>query len=143
MKTPILTLLLACAAAITSYAQCGKHLILSSSKTEYLDGRDSLQRTQEENSSIEISKTNVIIIPANDATRTMKGEIQSDSCQWNIPFKDGRSVIKLTMKNDQGETRNCTITIEGKAGIVTLYFEAVEMPDKKIRVPIDTFQEKK
>ena len=40
------------------------------------------------------------------------------------------------------EERNATISITGKDGQLTLLLEVAEMPNQKIRVPIDTFEEK-
>jgi hypothetical protein len=136
----VLTLLLLLLSGTASFAQCDKDLILTSSKTEYLDAQGALQRTQEEHSTIEISKTEVTITPGNDPR--MKGTIKSHTCNWKVPFKEGKSVIQATFNDEQKGTMNATITIEGKDGGVILLLEAVEMPDRKIRVPIDKFEEK-
>jgi len=44
------------------------------------------------------------------------------------------------MLADGGTDMHVTITIEGKAGKVTLTFEAEEMPGRKIRVVADKFE---
>ncbi|MBD0288975.1 MAG: hypothetical protein ICV79_26655 [Flavisolibacter sp.] len=124
------------------FAQCDKPLMLTSSKTEHLDANGTVQRTEDEKSTVEVNKTDVIIRPGNES-HNMKGVIKSNTCNWSVPFKEGKSLIKATITNDNGNTMNATLTIEGKDGKLTLLMEVEEMPDRKIRVPIDTFEEKK
>ncbi len=124
-----------------SVAQCGKTTVLSSSKTEYLDGSYAVQRTVEEKSSIEINKSEIIIIPGNEQSK-MTGAIKSDSCNWKKPFREGKSVVKATFTREGEDPKNATITIEGKDGKVSFLMEIDEMPDKKIRIMVDKFEEK-
>lgn len=142
MKKIILSISILMLGITLSYAQCGKNLILASSKTEYLDSNMVVQRTVEENSIIEISKSALTIVPGNPEQK-MTFMIKSDSCKWNIPFKEGKTVIKVTMRNPNNDEKNATITIEGKDGRVILLMEQESMPDKKIRVTIEKFEEKK
>lgn len=137
----VLPLLLLLLSGTASLAQCDKDLSLTSSRTEYLDAQGVLQRTVEEKSTIEITKTEVTITPGSD--HKMKGTIKSHACNWKVPFKEGKSIIQATFSDEQKGTMNATITIEGKDGGVTLLMEAVEMPDRKIRVPIDKFEAKR
>ena len=125
-----------------SLAQCGKQIILISHKTEYLDENYSLQRSVDEKSTIEINKSEIIVNPGNDQ-RKMTGVIKGGSCSWTRPFQDGKWVIKATFTKEGEGTRNATVTIEGKDGKVSFLMEIAEMPDRKIRVWADTFEEKK
>ena len=124
-----------------SFAQCDKTSVLSSSQTEYLDGNHTVQRTVDEKSVIEINKSEVVITHGNDQ-RKMIGTIKSDSCNWKNPFKEGKSIIKVTFTRDGEKAMNATITIEGKDEKVSFFVEIEEMPDKKIRVMADKFEEK-
>ncbi len=72
----------------------------------------------------------------------MTGTIQSDSCNWKIPFKEGRSVIRAVLTSN-GEQKNIKLTIEGKNGQVILIAEIEDLKDRKIRVVADSFGEKK
>jgi len=124
-----------------SVAQCDKTSVLSSSQTEYLDSNHTVQRTVDEKSVIEITKSEVIITHGNDQQK-MIGTIKSDSCTWKNPFKEGKSIIKATFTRDDEKPMNATITIEGKEEKVIFFVEIKEMPDKKIRVIADKFEEK-
>ena len=125
------------------YAQCEKKLLLTSTVTEHLNASDSLQRSDDEKSTIEVGKAEITILPGNEAEQKITGVIKSHTCNWTVPYKEGKSVIKAEMSDPRGDTKNATITITGKNGKVTLLFELEEMPDRKIRVTIDKFEEVK
>jgi hypothetical protein len=123
-----------------SFAQCEKNLVLTSSKTEHMNANGEVQRTDDETAQIELSKT-AVNVSVNDEHK-ITGTIKSQTCDWKIPFKEGKTVVKSVVANDRCEERNVTITIEGKEGKVTLLFEMDGMPDDRIRVGIDKFAEK-
>jgi len=141
MKQIILALTLLIAGQTAGFAQCDKTVLINSSKTEYLDGTGTLKRTVDENSIIEISKSNITIAPGNG--EKMYAVIKSDSCNWKTPYKEGKTIIKAVFNREDGKTMNSTITLEGRDDKLTLLMETEEMPDKKIRVVIDKFEEKK
>jgi hypothetical protein len=140
MKKQILILLCAVIAGTTTYAQCDKKNVLTASSTEYLNANLELQRTVEEITTIEYDSKAIVITPGD---HNMVGTINSMSCDWKTPYKEGKTVIKGMISNPRGDLMNCTITIEGKDGKLTLLFEAEESPDRKIRISIDKFEEKK
>ncbi len=140
MKTMTLAFALMVAGCTMSFAQCEKNLILTSSKTEHMNADGVVQRTDDETAKIELSKS-AVNVSVNDEHK-ISGTIKSQTCDWKVPFKEGKTVIKAAVSNDQGEERNVTITIEGKDGKVTLLFEMEGMPDERIRVGIDKFAEK-
>jgi hypothetical protein len=125
------------------YSQCGKNITITSSRTEYLDAKDSIQHTALENTIIEISKAAITIAPGDDPNRVMNGKISSMECNWKIPFSEGRSVIKAVFINRAGETKNATLTIEGKDGRIVFLLAAAENPEFRIKVLADKFEEKK
>ncbi|MDP9046578.1 MAG: hypothetical protein M3N14_00470 [Bacteroidota bacterium] len=140
MKTITLAFSLLVAGCTMSFAQCEKNLVLTSSKTEHMNADGVVQRTDDETAKIELSKT-AVNVSVNDEHK-ITGTIKSEICNWKVPFKEGKTVIKAAVSNDQGEERNVTITIEGKEGKVTLLFEMDGMSDDRIRVGIDKFAEK-
>lgn len=128
--------------AVLSFAQCDKEVKLITSKTEYLDAAGVVQRTVDEQSTIDIGKTDILIVPGN-ADQKMIGTIQSTTCTWSVPYKEGKSVIKALFAKEPGQQMHVTITIEGKEGQLTFLMEIAEMPDRKIRVWVEEFGEKK
>lgn len=124
-----------------SFGQCDKDIILTTSKTEYLNGSGVVERTEDEQSTIEIGKSQVMISPGNN--HKMIGTIQSTTCNWGKAYQEGKTVVKAVFEDPSGEQRHATLTTEGKAGTVTFLMEIAEMPDKKIRVTVNSFNEKK
>lgn len=143
MKAIILTFSLLAACSTVCLAQCDKHIILTSSKTQHLDGSGSLQQTADEKTTIDINKSDITVLTSGDnGDQKMTGKVKSDSCNWTVPFKEGKSKLNITLSRDDGESRDFTVTIEGKDGKVTLLAESPDMPDQKIKLDIETFEEK-
>jgi hypothetical protein len=138
LRKAVLAFALILAGSTISFAQCDKPIMLISSATNYYNAKGELQRTKDEESIITLTKTQVIIAPENEEHK-MTGDIKTYTCNWATPYKEGKTVV-TTVFTDGGKTLNATITIEGKAGKVTLTMEAVEMPDMKIQVVADKFE---
>jgi len=141
MKNLLFLLVLLLFVQLCGFAQCSEEVILSASKTEYLNGSGVLQRTVDESSTIEISKTRVVIKPGN-ADQVMSGAITSDTCNWKSPYTEGLTVIHALFDDSSAEPRHVTLKLEGASGKITLLMEIQEMPDRKIRVNIDKFAKK-
>ncbi|WAC15349.1 hypothetical protein [Dyadobacter pollutisoli] len=121
-----------------SFAQCDKDLMLTSSKTEYLDSLGNFQRSVDEETVIKISKSKIVITPAKSVE--MVGNIESSKCDWKVAYKEGKTVSKVLFEGPLGSLHG-TVTTEGSNGKLTFLVELVEIPDTKIRVQLDTFQE--
>src|ERR1022692_1228826 len=141
MKILILGFVLLVTGSNAFHAQCEKKVTLISSKTEYLDGSGVLQNTISEKTIIEITKSEITVTPGEDASAT--GTIKSDSCNWKVPFKEGKTIIKAVMTDEGGDIKHVTFTIEGKDGKITLLADVEELINRKIRLTADTFREKK
>ena len=137
----VLIFVLALATGTGVYAQCGKKSVFTATKTDYLDINNTLQQTIDEKSTIEITSSEVTITPGS-ADRKMTGTIVSETCNWKVAYKEGKSIIKSTFVKDGNQAMNVTITIEGKDGKVSFLMEIAERPDRKIRVFADKFEEK-
>jgi hypothetical protein len=138
IKKAILALLLMVSATLC-FAQCDK-ATLTASKTVYIDDKGNVLKTKDETTIITITKTELTIVPG-DEDHKVSGAIVSKECKWNVPFKEGKTVLKSTLTDVNGENqKHVTVSIEGKGGKVTLTFEADEMPGKKIQVVADKFE---
>jgi hypothetical protein len=140
MKSILLALFLLAASSAVSLAQCEKKLTLTSSKTEYLDANGAVQKTVDEQDTFEINKSDIKIVV--NGNQEMTGTINSNSCDWKVPFKEGKTVITTILEDQGGDHKDAILTIEGKDGKVTLLAELRNMPDRKIRIAIDKFKEK-
>ena len=123
------------------FAQCDKDVVLTCSKTEYLNAEGAVQRTVEEECVIKVSKSEVTIAPSGHAKMT--GSVTSTACEWKQPFKVGKTTLATTFKNENGDTSNATITIEGKDGKITCLMKDKEKPDRIIRTTVNKFEEQK
>ena len=122
------------------FGQCGTKVVLTSSQTQHLGLDSSVQRTEDEKTVIEFDQSTITISPGDNH---MTGKVDSTTCNWITPYKVGKTRLKVTITNDQGETRRATITIEGRDGRIVLHAEVDDMPDDKIQLIADKFEEKK
>ena len=137
LKTIILALLLTVASG-TVFAQCDKTITLTASTTNYLNDKGVVERTKDEATVVTLNKKE-ITITTGDNSHQLTGAVKTYICNWTTPFKTGKTVI-TTVITDGGRDMNATVTIEGKDGKVTLTFEAVEMPGKKIQLLAEKFE---
>jgi hypothetical protein len=143
MKTILIALFLLVAGSIVSFAQCEKKVSLISSKTEHLDASGQLKHAEDEKTIIEFNKTDISVsITKDNGDEKMTGKVKSNICDWQVPFKTGKTLLNITLNREDGQSRDFTVTIEGKDGKVTLWAESKEEPDDKIQLPIDKFEEK-
>ncbi|HKZ67316.1 MAG TPA: hypothetical protein VJ111_13210 [Chitinophagaceae bacterium] len=135
-------LVLVCCTALTTstLAQCDKTIVVTSSKTEYLDIAGAIKKVIGEKTVIEITQTSITISPESD--HTMTGAILSVNCTWKMAFREGKSEFKTIFKEND-ESKPITITLEGKDGKISFLAVFDDAPDKRIRVWADSFGEKK
>jgi len=136
----LLLAILFLAAGYFGFGQCGTKVVLTSSQTQHLGADRSIQRTEDEKTVIEFDKSTITISPGDNH---MTGKVDSTTCNWSTPYKVGKTRLKVTITNDQGETMSATITIEGRDGRIVLLAELDNMPDDRIQLIADKFEEKK
>ncbi len=140
MKTIALILSLLVAGSTAGFAQCGKKFTINTIKTDHLDSKGNITRTDAEEKAVVVVSATEINITVNEDHK-MSGPIKSNDCNWTVPFKEGKSVIKTVITGDNGDAKNVTITITGKDGKVNLLFEAEDEPDDRISVTVAKFEE--
>ena len=129
-------------AVFHSQAQCGKIVQLQSSKTDFLNASYEVQKSKDENVVVDITKTTITITPNGNAQDAMSGAIKESTCDWKVPYKEGKMVIKADLVDQSGDVKDATITIEAKEGKVTLLAEVKEHPDQKVKLEVTKFDEK-
>jgi hypothetical protein len=143
MKQLFFTLLLLAAGSTITMAQCDKKVSLTSSKTQHLDASGTLKHADDEKTVVEFSKTDIMVsVTHADGENKMSGTVNSNTRNWKIPFKEGKTTMSVTLKNENGESRDFTVTVEGKDGKVTLFAESKDEPEDKIKLDADKFEEK-
>src|SRR5579863_6317572 len=143
MRSILITCLLLAAGSTIAIAQCDKKVSLTSSKTQHWDDHGTLKHTDDEKVIVEFTQSDVTVSINNDGgQQKLTGKIKSDTCDWKIPFKEGRTRIHLTLSSDNGESRDYTMTITGKDGKISFMAESKDEPDDIIKLEIDKFEEK-
>ena len=143
MKSILFTLVLLAAGSTVCLAQCDKKVSLSSSHTQHLDAGGSVKQVNDEKTTVEFGKTDITVSISNEnGDQKMTGTVKSNVCDWKVPFKDGKTTLNVALSNGGGESRDFTITIEGKDGKITFIAESKEEPDEKIKLDVEKFEAK-
>ncbi len=133
MKTTIITLFISLAATLTTFAQCEENAILTTSKTNLADPSGNATGVKDEKTTLRFSKSAILLnIDGKD-----RGELKivSHTCNWKVPYKEGKSVIQAIL-NDS----DYTLTLEGKEGKVTLHVVKNESDDSILTMTADKFE---
>jgi hypothetical protein len=125
------------------YAQCNKTITWTGSKTEYLDGKGVVQKTDVAPVTVQTTTNHITITvkPVNSEPDVIEGDIQALACSWNEAFKNGKTSFKSVLAKSNGETKDASVSIEAKDGKITLFLELENSNGLKLRVPIDNYKE--
>ena len=133
-------LILAAGTGNRMMAQCNSKVVLTASKTVYLDSANKEVRSVDEVSTIVIDSSGIAITPGNG--NLMKGKVTMVECKWTVPYKEGKSIMKALLTDGGDEERAVTMTIESKSGTTTFLIAIDNDPNKKIRLVADKFSSK-
>lgn len=142
MKSIFITAALAATCCTSANAQCGKKNVITSSRTEFLNADKMVEKVKEEKAEVSFDQSSVTILIKGEEQNKMTGVINSSECNWNTPYKEGKTIIKVLMSDPSGEKKNATFTIEGKNNEIILLLEVDEMKERKVRIKADSFTEK-
>lgn len=133
MKSIIITLLISLAGTLCTFAQCEENAVLITSKTNLADPSGNPVGLKHERTELRFSKTAIMLnIDGED-----RGELKivSQICNWTIPYKEGKTVIKAILNNS-----DYTLSIEGKDGRVNLHVVKNESDDSILSMVADKFE---
>lgn len=142
MKHILLSALLSIVTGAAVNAQCNQILQLNSAKTNLLNASYQNQGSRDEQTVIDITNSSITITPNGNAADALSGKIKEMKCDWKVPFKEGKTVIKTELVDPSGDTKDATITIEGKNGKITVLAEAKERPDQIMQLEVNKFEAK-
>lgn len=142
MKNLVLGILSMTVITTTLKAQCNEAVQLSSGKTNVLSASYQSQGSRDEKVVVDITTSTITITPNGKAEDAMTGKIKEQQCDWKVPYKEGKTIIKTDLIDPSGDAKEATITIEGKNGKITLLAEAKEHPDQKLQLEVNKFEAK-
>lgn len=143
MRSILIAVFLLAAGSTACLAQCDKKVSFTSSKTQHLDESGTLKQENDEATVVEFNKTDITVSINHDGEdEKMTGTVKSYVCDWSVPFKTGKTTAIVSLKRDDGDARDFTLTIEGRDGKITLMAENKEHPDDKIKLEAVKFEEK-
>ncbi len=142
MRSILITVMLLVASGTLCMAQCDQKVSFSSGTTTHLDANGGVKNTVAEQTTLTFDKIDLLVAISRDgANMKLTGKVKSYVCEWKIPFKEGKTTLTGSLVNDNGESRDYTITIEGKDGKIELLAVSQDEPDDQIKLEADKFQQ--
>lgn len=143
MQNIILALAILLLTTLTGNGQCNRKVNWHAVKAELLDEHGQVVDVKEGSILLSTDKSTIMLNMKDAPNKTIEGSLKQTSCDWKEAFKSGRSVYKAELhksSNEQGSS-NGTFTIEAKDGKITILMEVEKMQGKKIRIPVDKYEE--
>jgi hypothetical protein len=127
--------------SLLTRAQCGKTMVWSASKADFLDAGGNLQETKEDKIVIETSDNQIILKHGDKPEDILKGNIKELNCNWTTPFKNGKTTFKTLLEEASGDTKDALVTIEGKNGKITIVIVSVSNQGRMIKIEVEDYKE--
>jgi hypothetical protein len=143
MHNIVLALVILLMTTITGSGQCNRKVNWHAVKAELVDENGQVVDTKEGSILLSTDKSTITLSMKDAPNQSIEGTLKETSCDWKDAFKSGKSVYKaeLHKSNNQQDTSNGTFTIEAKDGKITILMEVEKMQGKKIRIPVDKYEE--
>ncbi|HEU4575556.1 MAG TPA: hypothetical protein VFS36_11195 [Chitinophagaceae bacterium] len=130
--------------SVAAVAQCGKSVTWTGTKTEFMDENGNLQRTDNGKVQCRMDDKSIVFVHNDEENDAISGDIKDLSCQWQEPFKNGKTSFSSQLQESSGDLKDGKITIEGKDGKINIYLD-ISAPDgrkMKVKFYVDSFEEK-
>jgi|SRR5580704_7505150 hypothetical protein len=141
MKNLLLGCICLIAGLTSASAQCEKKITWTGAKAEFLDASGAVSRTLDEKVVVVSSKTEIKLMHSDREDDALSGKIKEFSCTWTDPFKNGKTVIKSDLTENNADTKSSTVTIEAKDGKITILLTMEDAETKIIKLYIDSYKE--
>jgi hypothetical protein len=140
MKNIILAIALLLFTGIASFAQCDKKVKWKAAKAELIDENGNVADTKEGDITITADSKTVVLEIAESPNDKLEGTVNESTCEWKEAFKNGKTVLKTSLNERDGDVSPGIITIEGKDGKLTITLEIEKMNGRKVRISVDKYE---
>jgi hypothetical protein len=137
MQNIILTLAIVLFTSVASIAQCDKKIKWQAAKAELLDESGQVTDTKEGPIAITTDSKSILIEIVANPNNNLECTVTESTCEWKEAFKNGKTTLKGTAREGDGETSPITFIVEGKDGKLTITVELEKMNGKKVRINVD------
>jgi hypothetical protein len=137
MQNIILALALVLFTSVASFAQCDKKVKWQAAKAELINENGDVEDTKEGTIVITTDSKNIVLEIVESPDNKLEGTVTESTCEWKEAFKNGKTTLKATLQERDGETSPGTITIEGKDGKFIITVQIEKMNGKKVRINVD------
>jgi hypothetical protein len=142
MKKIILLLCVLIVISKWTSAQCNKKILWTATKEEFLDASGQVTHTDQDSVTVEVSDSSITINHNNNPQDQLTGTVKEPTCNWSVPFKDGKSSFKSDLTEASGDQHDGNFTIEGKDGQISILIELTDRGGMRIKLYVSKYEEK-
>ena len=130
---------------LVSVAQCDKKITWTASKGEFVSSSGNVEQTINEKIIVEMDKKQIVLKHNDQEEDALTGEIKELTCEWKVPYKNGKTSFKSQLAEPNGDVKNATVTIEGIDGKILITVDVTDPSgsgdNKKIKIYVDSYKE--
>ena len=130
---------------LAGIAQCDKKITWTASKGEFVDVNGKIEETMNEKIVIEMDKKQIVLKHNDKEDDALTGEIKELTCEWKVPYKNGKMSFKSQLTEPNGDIKNAIVTIEGTDGKILITVDVADPSgsgeNKKIKIYVDSYKE--
>ena len=130
---------------LIAVAQCDKKVTWTASKGEFVDASGNVEQTMNEKIVVEMDKKSIVLKHGDKEDDALTGEIKELTCEWKVPYKNGKTGFKSQLAEPNGDMKNAAITIEGIEGKIIITVDVTDPSgsgdNKKIKIYVDSYKE--
>lgn len=124
-------------------AQCDKVVIWHATRVETIDSTGEILEEKKDIITVLTSKDSILIMRRNDKAGIIRGVFREKDCNWKKAFKNGKSSYRTQiLHHDQTPGAMAKVTIEGIDGELSLILAFDKIPNSKMKLLIDSYDEK-
>ena len=145
MKKIFLLVFVSLTFGLVGMAQCDKKITWTASKGEFVDASGKVEQTIDEKIIVEMDKKQIVLKHNNQEDDALTGEIKELTCEWKVPYKNGKTSFKSQLAEPNGDVKNAVVTIEGIDGKILITVDVTDPSgsgdNKKIKIYVDSYKE--
>ena len=139
MKKIILSLSLIACCGAAAIAQCNQTVRFISAKTDFVNATGATEQSKNEQTQITFNDSEMSLLVNGNVEEKQKGKVRSVNWGWKKNNREGKTILNALLTNKKGESKNATVTMEGKDGEINMLLEVDNQPTRKLHMTAEDF----
>ncbi len=140
MKKIILSLSLIACCGAAAIAQCNQTVRFTSTKTDFVNATGAIEQSKNEQTQVTFNDSELSLLVNGNVDEQLTGNVRSVNCGWKKTNREGKTILTALLTNKNGDSKNATVTMEGKDGNISMLLEVENQPARKLQMTTESFE---